>query len=97
MERERVFYANGFGISFHGQEAVLIFKLRALEDVVAAEQAKRKGEDAPEIQEMEVARVHVPRGLAEFMMTELANTFKKHLEERAKQKAATQGEPDVST
>lgn len=68
MDLNRIFYANGLGFTFSADEAVLIFRLRPIEQPLQSpERAAEAGE--------EVARVHMPRSLAHTLMTTIAQQY----------------------
>lgn len=96
MDLERVFYANGLQLNLNGDEAVLVFKLRAIEDVVAAEKALSEGSEAPPVEEKEVARIHIARSLLHFIMTQMAQDYQALNAAQSAQAISTAGDsPDV--
>jgi hypothetical protein len=97
MEKDRIFYANGIGFSVHGDEAVLVFKLRALEDITAAKAAQQPGTESPPVEEIEVARVHIARSLAHHLLTQMAQDYQDLIAQQSPQNVQTPQEvPDAT-
>lgn len=97
MDLNRVFYANTVGLVVRGDEAALIFSLRKLEDVVAAEE-KAKQEDKPalEITGSETVRVHIPKSLLDELMTQTADGYRQQMNAAATASAETKNDGTAS-